>query len=158
MGPLIAFSLGLTVQLMGASSLVAKEVIRAGDTVTAANISTEAGDMVDADNPLIGREVRRTVYVGQELTLLSQRVVSPQLRVTQASVIHLIRGWFECAVCRGGQNHRVRGERWRQLVKRAHPVVTKQQYCARVEMGNQRPYGRVNLPGFDCHQQHIRFS
>ena len=69
MGPLIAFSVGLTVQLMGASSLVAKEVIRAGDTVTAANISTEAGDMVDADNPLIGREVRRTVYVGQELTL-----------------------------------------------------------------------------------------
>ena len=46
-----------------------KEVIRAGDTVTAANISTETGALVDTDNPLLGREVRRTVYVGQELSM-----------------------------------------------------------------------------------------
>ncbi|HCE22580.1 MAG TPA: flagella basal body P-ring formation protein FlgA, partial [Hyphomonas sp.] len=42
---------------------------RAGDTVTAANISTETGALVDTDNPLLGREVRRTVYVGQELSM-----------------------------------------------------------------------------------------
>ncbi|MEP6274423.1 MAG: flagella basal body P-ring formation protein FlgA, partial [Hyphomonas sp.] len=67
--PAIAVGLGLAAHMFGASSLVAKEVIRAGDTVTAANASTESGAIVDADNPLIGREVRRTVYVGQELSM-----------------------------------------------------------------------------------------
>ena len=39
--PAIAVGLGLAAHMFGASSLVAKEVIRAGDTVTAANISME---------------------------------------------------------------------------------------------------------------------
>lgn len=67
--PAIALGIGLAAHMLGGSSLVVKEVIRAGDTVTAANISTEAGDLVDTDNPLLGREVRRTVYVGQELSM-----------------------------------------------------------------------------------------
>lgn len=67
--PAIALGLGLATQMLGGSSLVVKEVIRAGDTVTAANISTETGALVDTDNPLLGREVRRTVYVGQELSM-----------------------------------------------------------------------------------------
>ena len=67
--PAIALGLGLAAQMLGGSSLVVKEVIRAGDTVTAANISTETGALVDTDNPLLGREVRRTVYVGQELSM-----------------------------------------------------------------------------------------
>ena len=56
--PAIALGLGLAAQMLGGSSLVVKEVIRAGDTVTAANISTETGALVDTDNPLLGREVR----------------------------------------------------------------------------------------------------
>ena len=67
--PAIALGLGLAAQMLGGSSLVVKEVIRAGYTVTAANISTETGALVDTDNPLLGREVRRTVYVGQELSM-----------------------------------------------------------------------------------------
>jgi flagellar basal body P-ring formation protein FlgA len=67
--PAIALGLGLAAQMLGGSSLVVKEVIRAGDTVTAANISTETGALIDTDNPLLGREVRRTVYVGQELSM-----------------------------------------------------------------------------------------
>ena len=67
--PAIALGLGLAAQMLGGSSLVVKEVIRAGDTVTAANISTETGALVDTDNPLLGREVRRPVYVGQELSM-----------------------------------------------------------------------------------------
>ena len=67
--PAIALGLGLAAQMLGGSSLVVKEGIRAGDTVTAANISTETGALVDTDNPLLGREVRRTVYVGQELSM-----------------------------------------------------------------------------------------
>ena len=67
--PAIALGLGLAAQMLGGSSLVVKEVIRSGDTVTAANISTETGALVDTDNPLLGREVRRTVYVGQELSM-----------------------------------------------------------------------------------------
>ena len=67
--PAIALGLGLAAQMLGGSSLVVKEVIRAGDTVTVANISTETGALVDTDNPLLGREVRRTVYVGQELSM-----------------------------------------------------------------------------------------
>ena len=67
--PAIGLGLGLAAQMLGGSSLVVKEVIRAGDTVTAANISTETGALVDTDNPLLGREVRRTVYVGQELSM-----------------------------------------------------------------------------------------
>ena len=67
--PAIALGLGLAAQMLGGSSLVVKEVIRAGDTVMAANISTETGALVDTDNPLLGREVRRTVYVGQELSM-----------------------------------------------------------------------------------------
>ena len=67
--PAIALGLGLAAQMLGGSSLVVKEVIRAGDTVTAANISTETGALVDTDNPLLGREVRRTVCVGQELSM-----------------------------------------------------------------------------------------
>jgi flagellar basal body P-ring formation protein FlgA len=67
--PAIALGIGLAAHMLGGSSLVVKEVIRAGDTVTAANISTETGDLVDTDNPLLGREVRRTVYVGQELSM-----------------------------------------------------------------------------------------
>ena len=92
--PAIAVGLGLAAHMFGASSLVAKEVIRAGDTVTAANASTESGAIVDADNPLIGREVRRTVYVGQELSMDDTR--PPRLiRRNQLVTVKFVSGALE---------------------------------------------------------------
>ncbi|RAN35052.1 flagellar basal body P-ring formation chaperone FlgA [Hyphomonas pacifica] len=79
---------------MGASSLVATEVIRAGDTVNPANISTEAGDAVSADNPVMGREVRRTVYVGQEITLDDTRPAR-LIRRNQVVTVKFVSGGLE---------------------------------------------------------------
>lgn len=66
---LAALGLGTLIALGDASSLVAAEVIRAGDTVTVAN--AELPDGVDADtyDLFAGREVKRTVYAGQPITL-----------------------------------------------------------------------------------------
>ena len=58
---------GILATFAGSSSLVAAEVIRAGDPVTSANAVTEEGDPAFGD-PLIGREVRRTVYAGKPIT------------------------------------------------------------------------------------------
>ena len=75
--PAIAVGLGLAAHMFGASSLVAKEVIRAGDTVT-----------------LIGREVRRTVYVGQELSMDDTR--PPRLiRRNQLVTVKFVSGALE---------------------------------------------------------------
>lgn len=50
------------------SALVATEVIRAGDIVTADNVSPETGEFTEADRAIIGKQVRRTVYVGKSVT------------------------------------------------------------------------------------------
>ena len=92
--PAIALGLGLAAQMLGGSSLVVKEVIRAGDTVTAANISTETGALVDTDNPLLGREVRRTVYVGQELSMDDTRPARLVLR-NQLVTVKFVSGALE---------------------------------------------------------------
>ncbi|MDX1291805.1 MAG: flagellar basal body P-ring formation chaperone FlgA [Hyphomonas sp.] len=92
--PAIAAAIGMAAHLFGASSLVATEVIRAGDTVTPANISTETGELVESDNPLIGREVRRTVYVGQELSMDDTR--PPRLvRRNQLVTVKFVSGALE---------------------------------------------------------------
>ncbi len=51
----------------GTSSLVATDVIRAGDSVTVSNSSAGEGNLSTDDQALIGRVVRRTVYVGQAI-------------------------------------------------------------------------------------------
>jgi len=65
---LIAFGFGLMAAVTDTSSLVAAEVIRAGDRVSAANAVPDAESTSDANDPLLGREVRRTIYVGQTIT------------------------------------------------------------------------------------------
>lgn len=92
--PTIALGIGLAAHMLGASASVATEVIRAGDTVTAANISTENGSMVSSDNPLIGREVRRTVYVGQELSLDDTRPAR-LVRRNQVVTVKFVSGALE---------------------------------------------------------------
>ncbi|WP_300394438.1 flagellar basal body P-ring formation chaperone FlgA [Henriciella sp.] len=69
MSTLVSLAAGLAVYLNGAASFVATDVIRAGDTVSLGNISTEEGNSAPADHPVIGREVRRTVYAGQEISM-----------------------------------------------------------------------------------------
>jgi flagellar basal body P-ring formation protein FlgA len=65
---LVALGLGVTAAVTDASSLVAAEVIRAGDRVSAANATAENGASADRGEPLLGREVRRTIYAGQPIT------------------------------------------------------------------------------------------
>lgn len=70
---LAALGIGLIATVFDSSSLVAAEVIRAGDRVSQANVVTEEGDLAEGEDPLLGREVRRTVYVGQPVTANNTR-------------------------------------------------------------------------------------
>ena len=66
---LIALGLGMLAAVTDASSLVAADVIRAGDSVTVANAELQEGDGPEVYDLFAGREVRRTVYAGQTITL-----------------------------------------------------------------------------------------
>ncbi|MBA3067878.1 MAG: flagellar basal body P-ring formation protein FlgA [Hyphomonas sp.] len=66
---LIALGFGTMAVFVDASSLVAAEVIRAGDGVTVANAELKDGDGPEVYDLFEGREVRRTVYAGQTITL-----------------------------------------------------------------------------------------
>ncbi len=65
---LVAIAFSLNAAFAGVSTLVAAEVIKAGDRVTAANSEFAEGGQPESDVALLGREVRRTVYVGQPIT------------------------------------------------------------------------------------------
>ena len=94
MGPGIAVGIGLMTHFLGTSSLVATEVIRAGDTLSPANVSTESGDVASSDDPVMGREVRRTVYVGQEVTLDDTRPAR-LIRRNQVVTVKFVSGSLE---------------------------------------------------------------
>lgn len=51
------------------SALVATEVIRAGDLVTRDNVRNEDGSFTEDDKAILGKQVRRTVYVGKTVTV-----------------------------------------------------------------------------------------
>lgn len=70
-----ALSLGAIISLSGASSLVAADVIRAGDPVTVANAELPEGEDPSVYDLFAGREVKRTVYAGQAITLENTRPV-----------------------------------------------------------------------------------
>lgn len=93
MTALLAIGLGVLTAFADSSSLVAAEVIRAGDPVTSANAVTEEGDSAAGD-PLIGREVRRTVYTGKPITFANTR--APVLvKRNQMVTVKYIRGALE---------------------------------------------------------------
>lgn len=89
----IAFGLAAMTAIAGSSSLVAAEVIRAGDPVTPVNAVTEEGASALGD-PLIGREVRRTIYVGKPITADNTR---PPILVKRNQIVSIkyIRGALE---------------------------------------------------------------
>ncbi len=68
----ISLSLSLLVAMGDTSPLIAADVIRAGDLVTQSNVTTESGQ-VTPDEPLIGREVARTIYAGRAITFENTR-------------------------------------------------------------------------------------
>ncbi|WP_340693075.1 flagellar basal body P-ring formation chaperone FlgA [Hyphomonas sp.] len=83
---LIALGFGAIATVTDASSLVAAEVIRAGDRVSAANAVTDAGSVADAEESLLGREVRRTIYAGQSITADNTR---PPMLVKRNQIVTL---------------------------------------------------------------------
>mgnify|MGYP003667757401 FL=1 len=83
---LVALGFGAIAAITDASSLVAAEVIRAGDRVSAANAMTDAGTAADADESLLGREVRRTIYAGQSITTDNTR---PPMLVKRNQIVTL---------------------------------------------------------------------
>jgi flagellar basal body P-ring formation protein FlgA len=70
---MVALGLGAVAVLADASSLVAAEVIPAGDGVTVANAELRDGDGPELYDLYAGREVRRTVYAGQPITFENTR-------------------------------------------------------------------------------------
>ncbi|MEL6322662.1 MAG: flagellar basal body P-ring formation chaperone FlgA [Pseudomonadota bacterium] len=80
-----------------AAPLVATDVIRAGDRVSAANAGSETDEGVDPANPVLGREVSRTVYAGQSLTMDNTR---PARLVTRNQIVTLkyVHGGLEITV------------------------------------------------------------
>lgn len=88
-----ALGLGLLTAFADSSSLVAAEVIRSGDPVTSYNATTEEGNNAIGD-PLLGREVVRTVYAGKPITYENTR--APILvRRNQVVTVKYIKGGLE---------------------------------------------------------------
>jgi len=83
MSAFIALSFAALIGLTDAS-LVATQVIRAGDSVTPANAALPGGDHLQSDDPLLGREVKRTVYAGQPITEENTR---PARLVTRNQIV-----------------------------------------------------------------------
>lgn len=80
------FAIGFTafVALTDASSMIASEVIRAGDIVTPVNASAETGDGASMEEPVIGREAKRTIYAGPPVTMDNTR---PARLVTRNQIV-----------------------------------------------------------------------
>lgn len=68
MNSLIISALIAAAPVMPSSALIATEVIRAGDIVTAENTRPESGEFSDSDRDILGQQVRRTVYTGKSVS------------------------------------------------------------------------------------------
>lgn len=84
MSLLATLGLGTILALSGANTLVASEVIKAGDPVTVANAGLQDGDGPGTYDLFMGREVKRTVYPGQAITLDNTK---PQRLVTRNQIV-----------------------------------------------------------------------
>lgn len=84
MSLIATLGLGAMIAFGGASSLVAAEVIRAGDPVTVANSELPEGQGPEAYDTFAGREVKRTVYAGQPITFENTR---PMRLVTRNQIV-----------------------------------------------------------------------
>ena len=91
----IAFSLGLS--FASPTSLTANDLLRTGDIITSENVSPEGDVWQDEHAVLLGREVRRTVYAGQQIR--PQDTQSPRLvKRNQIVTLKYIRGGLEISL------------------------------------------------------------
>lgn len=94
MSILSALSMGALSLHVGTMSLVATDVIRAGDRISTANSEVSEGFGSVEDDSMLGREVRRTVYAGQPIEESNTR--SPRLVTRNQSVtVKYIAGGLE---------------------------------------------------------------
>lgn len=94
MSVLSTLSLGALCLQLGMTTLVATDVIRAGDRISSANSEAEGGIVSDRDETMLGREVRRTVYAGQPIEESNTR--APRLVVrNQAVTVRYVAGSLE---------------------------------------------------------------
>lgn len=77
MSILSVLGIGILSLHVGTTSLVATDVIRAGDRISSANSEASEGYVSEDDESMLGREVRRTVYAGQSIDESNTR--SPRL-------------------------------------------------------------------------------
>lgn len=84
MTALAAFGLAAIFAFSDSASLVAAEVIRAGDPVTVSNAELADGAGAEAYAEMAGREVKRTVYAGQPITMENTR---PARLVTRNQIV-----------------------------------------------------------------------
>lgn len=84
MSSLFAIGFSAFLALSNASSLVASEVIRAGDLVTPANAAIDGEDTSALDVLMTGREAKRTIYAGQPVTMDNTR---PARLVTRNQIV-----------------------------------------------------------------------
>jgi flagella basal body P-ring formation protein FlgA len=84
MSAILAASLSALLLLSAEGTLVATEVIRAGDTLSETNTEPEDGVFSEEEIALLGREVRRTVYRGAAID--AQNTRSPRL-VTRNQIV-----------------------------------------------------------------------
>lgn len=88
-----AAALSAMLLLPGSGTIVATDVIRAGDIVTASNADQD-GSYSSNDEGMLGREARRTIYAGQEITLDNTR--APRLvRRNQIVTVKYVSGALE---------------------------------------------------------------
>ena len=73
---------------------MASEVIRAGDIVTPVNASLDSGDAAPMEEPLVGREAKRTIYAGQAITMDNTRPARLVAR-NQIVTVKYIQGGLE---------------------------------------------------------------
>jgi flagella basal body P-ring formation protein FlgA len=111
MSLIASLGLGAILAFGGGSSLVAAEVIRAGDGVTVANAELPDGESPETYDLFVGREVKRTVYAGQPITLENTRPARLVMR-NQVVTIKYINGPLEIsttgrAMAEGGLNDTV---------------------------------------------------
>lgn len=92
MSILAAAGLSAFIAFTSASSLVASEVIRAGDLVTPVNASSDSADA--AEEGILGREAKRTIYAGQPITMDNTRPARLVAR-NQIVTVKYIQGGLE---------------------------------------------------------------
>ena len=123
MSTLTALGFGLYLTFAGSSSLVATDVIRAGDRLSDANTTTESGELSAEDQALMGKEVRRTVYVGQAIK--PENTQTPRLVTRNQTVtVKYIRNALEISMSGRAMSDAGQGEQVSVMNLQSRQLIT----------------------------------